>query len=276
MTSENVAPSLYFGCSACGKCCDSAPRLLLPELFRHRERFLGLLGVERRGASFELFVHGFGFEADPSCPALLSSGACAIHFEGKPSVCELVPLDASLLDSEQAGLLRSRSTEAGAWGADCIRSAPLEGFREITRGLRVVDPESEAALAAHRARLAEERRFWRDATRARLARELTPASLPPGGVLSLSLVPALALLASASEPMRARVARFVDAQNTLAAALVDAALSRKRREDRADTSLLRAVLASGRAFRAALEKPAPKQGQPAESFVSELEAWLPD
>ncbi len=273
-SASSGALSIFFGCSACGKCCNSPPRLLLPELFRHRARFLGLLGVERRGNGFELFVHGFGFAASSACPALGADGACAVHFDGKPSVCQLVPLDASLLDTEQASLLTARSADAGAWGADCIRSSPQPGFREVTRGLRVVDPESEALLAAHRMRLSEERRFWRDATSALMARELTPASVPRAGALSLSLVPALAVLAGASEPTRQQVATFMDAQNALAAELVDEALARKRREDRADTSLLRAVLASGRTFRAALERPVPSPARHAPSFIAELERWL--
>ena len=36
-----------FHCSACGKCCNSAPALSLPELFYHQDRFIGCLGIRR-------------------------------------------------------------------------------------------------------------------------------------------------------------------------------------------------------------------------------------
>jgi hypothetical protein len=34
-------------CAACGSCCNSAPVLSLPELFRHRDVFVGALGLRR-------------------------------------------------------------------------------------------------------------------------------------------------------------------------------------------------------------------------------------
>jgi Fe-S-cluster containining protein len=36
-----------YGCSACGKCCNSAPPLSLPELFYHQHHFIGCLAVRR-------------------------------------------------------------------------------------------------------------------------------------------------------------------------------------------------------------------------------------
>jgi len=36
-----------YACSACGKCCNSAPPLSLPELFYHQHQFIGCLAVRR-------------------------------------------------------------------------------------------------------------------------------------------------------------------------------------------------------------------------------------
>lgn len=43
MVDEGIA----FHCNACGKCCNSAPALSVPELFLHRHRFIGSLVVAR-------------------------------------------------------------------------------------------------------------------------------------------------------------------------------------------------------------------------------------
>ncbi|NKI70874.1 hypothetical protein GN109_15730 [Collimonas pratensis] len=39
--------SYAFGCTACGKCCNSPPAMALPELFRHRDLFVGCLAISR-------------------------------------------------------------------------------------------------------------------------------------------------------------------------------------------------------------------------------------
>jgi Fe-S-cluster containining protein len=36
-----------FHCTACGKCCNSAPEMSLPELFHHQHRFVGALAIRR-------------------------------------------------------------------------------------------------------------------------------------------------------------------------------------------------------------------------------------
>lgn len=269
-----AATSNYFGCSACGKCCNSAPRLLLPELFHHRSRFFGLLGVTRQTHGFALFVHGFCFAADARCPALQADGACSVHEQRKPSECQLVPLDGERPDDEQALVLSLRRKEASFWGAECLRETPAPGFRELTRQLRVIDPESDAALAAHRVKLDAEQRFWREATLQLLGSELGSLRLPVGGALSMSLVPALSRLAAVSPRCRQLVTDFVRAQNQLADELIESALLRKRREDRADTALLRRLRETGKSFEAALVAAPPRAGAHAPSFVTELENWL--
>lgn len=273
-----LAESWYFGCSACGKCCDSAPRLLLPELFHHQHRFVGCLGLRRRGSQVELFVHAFSFASTGACPLLTSDGGCSVHDDRKPRVCAIVPLDAGLPDHEQPALLAARQREVGSWGSDCIRSAPATGFRELTRRLHVIDPESQALLAEHRRELADEERHWGRAT----ARLLGPAlldhpervrALPEQGVVSLSLVPVLSLLAARSRRCHERVRECVRAQNSLKTALIAQALARRNPADRADTTLLRNLLRSGEAFARVLDAP-PTSWPPADDSVATLEAWL--
>jgi Fe-S-cluster containining protein len=42
-----MVSSYAFGCTACGKCCNSPPAMALPELFRHRDLFVGCLAISR-------------------------------------------------------------------------------------------------------------------------------------------------------------------------------------------------------------------------------------
>jgi Fe-S-cluster containining protein len=44
---ESVPDSWSFRCSACGKCCNSAPEMSLPELLHHQHRFVGSLAIRR-------------------------------------------------------------------------------------------------------------------------------------------------------------------------------------------------------------------------------------
>jgi Fe-S-cluster containining protein len=42
-----MADHIGFLCNACGKCCNTPPAMSVPELFRHRDRFIGSLAVGR-------------------------------------------------------------------------------------------------------------------------------------------------------------------------------------------------------------------------------------
>jgi hypothetical protein len=274
-----VAPSWYFGCSACGKCCDSAPRLLLPELFHHQARFVGCLGLRRRGFDVDLFVHAFSFASSAACPALASDRTCAIHDDRKPRVCAIVPLDASLPDDQQPALLATRQREARFWGTDCIRAEPADGFRQLTRRLHVVDPEAEAQLARHRRELAAERLYWGQATARLLGPELLDdpqrvRTIPEQGTLTLSLVPVLSVLAASSPRCHARVEVFVAEQNRLKAKLIEQALARRSTVDRSDTALLRRLLGSGQAFARLLGDQALQHRPSTRESPAALETWL--
>jgi Fe-S-cluster containining protein len=270
--------SWFFGCSACGKCCNSPPQLFLPELFRYEQRFIGCLGVSRAAAALELCVHAFGFGSQRACPALAGDGRCSLHEIGKPQVCSVVPLHGSLPDAEQHAVLGARRGEAQFWGAGCIAAEPAPRLRELTRRLQVVDPDAQAALAAYRRGLALEQRFWvSDVTRLlepELARSGLTRSLPESTLLVLSLVPTLALLADTSARCRERVLGFVAAQDGLMVEQIAAALLRRKPEDRADTALLRRLLAQNRALhRVLLQRP--PQGRALDTeHAAAVESWL--
>jgi Fe-S-cluster containining protein len=267
--------SWFFGCTQCGKCCNSAPRATIPELFHHQARFVGCLGIRRRAGEVELFTHAFSYTSLAACPALAADRRCTIYDDRKPTVCGVVPLDATLPDSEQHRVLTTRQREARYFGADCIRRDPAPGFRELTRHLRVVDAESASLLERHRRELADERRFWGNATASLLGPDLLDdpervRALPEDGALSISLVPVLSLLAAASERCRIRVIEYLRAQLALQAALIDGALRRRNSADRSETALLRKLSGHSANLLSAV------QSTPTRSLSDSraLEAWL--
>ena len=271
--------SWFFGCSACGKCCNSPPRLFLPELFHHEGRFVGCLGVQRSGSGVELFAHAFGFASEQACPALARDGRCSIYDDRRPRICGVVPLDGALPDWEQHAVLAGRRSEAQFWGAECLLAAPAPGFREVTRRLRVVDPEAQAMLAEYRRELANEQRFWVDGVARLLGPELLQhpdrvRALPENGMLVLALTPALALVAETSTRCHERVVRFARTQNQLMMERIALALTRRRTADRADTALLRRLLASNQALlQLLLQRPPTPQARRAE-LAAAVESWL--
>jgi hypothetical protein len=274
-----ASDSWFFGCTACGKCCNSPPRLRVPELFHHQARFIGCLGLQRRGFDVEFFVHAFAFGSQKACPALRADGGCAIHDDRKPSGCGLVPLDGSLSDSAQSGVLALRRREARFWGADCIREQPAPGFRELTRQLRVVDPEAQASLARYRREQADEDLYWIRAVTRAFGPELLdhPArvrEIPEDGMLTVSLVPVLSVLAETSRSCRERIRGFVLTQNDLMRELIAGAIARRNAADRADTALLRRLLGTSQAFAAQLERMPPPEPSRLPEHVNALEAWL--
>ena len=143
---------VHFGCSRCGACCNSAPQLSLPELFRHQSRFVGCLNIRRlpalefaagQSAAAELtaFLPRYAHRVvtatmdeyvsltaqaydDPlaaKCPALAPDKGCSLQDKGKPLACRSVPLEATLPDSFQLSVLGERARDAQFMGADCIQ-----------------------------------------------------------------------------------------------------------------------------------------------------------
>ncbi|WP_176051285.1 YkgJ family cysteine cluster protein [Burkholderia sp. BCC1644] len=228
-----------------------------------------------------LTLQGYDYPSLGRCAALADDGRCSVHAE-KPSICGAVPLDPMLPDRLQSRVLAARRDETAWLGANCIVEAgaarpSLESSFPIplvTAG-QVAD---RAALDAHRDALAFERAVWRDAVFASLTdggQDVRHAlsRLAPGGYLSVSIVPVLLTVASVSAHCRALCADFIDAQLALIGANVDAALARRRVDDRPATRELRGFAqALERARHALAAMPAPAAG--AREDASCIDAWL--
>jgi hypothetical protein len=183
-----------------------------------------LLAVPGPSAGEFVLVAAQAFD-DPSsnsCPALGADQRCSVQGDRKPKNCLAVPLEALLPDRMQAPVLAQRGREAVFLGASCIARGPRPGYLPLVSGGRVVGPDALAALAARRRELAEDRRFWGKAVFELLRPELFDhpervARLPTDGFFSLSLAPALAVIASASPLCRKRCVAYLNAQIELTA-----------------------------------------------------------
>ncbi len=291
-TEEGV--TFFHRCSACGKCCNSPPAMTLPELFHHEARFFGCLALRRfpivrpgtliahgtgerradaedaleaehlaelvmhplpnRAASLRIAGQAFGYASQGRCPALDAEGRCSVHHDRKPLTCGVVPLDASLPDRLQSAVLSSRARELERLGADCLRTSPEPDFSPLTRGPRLLAPETSAQLEAQRAALAEEKRLWGSRTFAALSRErsFNLDTVPDNGHFELSLAPALLVLAEVSGPMRERCIAYLDAQALLGETMIQRAIERRSLVDRPATERLRTFVKTNATLRRAL------------------------
>ena len=180
-------------CSACGKCCSSASRLSLPELFRLQERLVGCLALRRLHRPREN-----GQKIEPFWSRLFHPMR--------------TPGDGLLLATHayHDGALDPRSADP--------RSAPPCAALEPNGS----EPGRET-IEASRRRLELDRRFWGDAVYRQLPRELLESSLlPSDGCLSISIVPVLMVIARISEGCRQRCLGYLEAQ----AVAIQAALVR--------------------------------------------------
>lgn len=230
-----------FRCNACGRCCNSAPRLTVPELFRHQARFIGALALRVRrpagntpadqaghaallarlshpleggGRFAEVLTLGLAPD-DGACPARLEDGRCACHDDGKPLACRVVPLDATLPEALQATLLARRASGGGEYlGEPCIQPAPHPEFPLLARGSHL---EAVAAghLAAHREALQAEKRYWASALAASLPHTLWAGLATSGETAILPPAPVLLTLAAHSPGCRQRCLAYADAQLSL-------------------------------------------------------------
>jgi Fe-S-cluster containining protein len=275
--------TIGFHCTACGKCCNSAPAMSMPELLRHRGRFIGSLAVgrvrsgaaaateaaaelaalqdaifhrdgDRPGAGHvSLVTQAFDYPSLARCPALGADGGCGVHGPDKPAMCRVVPLDPYLSDSLQAGVLLERRASGpyldARAGTSCIAApgpdALAAPYRPLVMARRVAAPDYAADLARRRADLVDDKARWGNAVFRMLRGELarTPAA-HAGGYRVLPLVPVLAVLAAESPTMRAECVDYIDAQLALIETEVGAALARRRPEDRTATAELRGFAAA--------------------------------
>lgn len=234
----SMAGSWAFHCSACGKCCNSAPRLTAPELFAHQARFVGALALRVRQVSGRtpaaraesaallarlahplaggvLFGEVFTLALAPdggACPALLAEGRCALHAAGKPLACRVVPLDATLPDAQQTAVLAQRAIGGAEYlGEPCIVPATHAVFPLLVRG-QGVETQAARLLAGHRTALAAEMRYWAAALAASLPQAFWQGLAASGETAILPPAPVLLTLASRSPACRQRCVAYADAQ----------------------------------------------------------------
>ncbi|MCL2451111.1 MAG: hypothetical protein FWD17_19365, partial [Polyangiaceae bacterium] len=174
-------------------------------------------------------------------------------------------------------VLEGRRGGADYVEADCIASGPSPaGFLPVARGPALLDEGARSALEARRRDLEDDKQAWGDAVYALLAPELfanTAASsrIPVDGFMSLALTPALAVVASRSEPSRARCVKYLNAQidlceATLAVASQSSFPKRYGAKWYGGATQVRAFLRSHRALHAALtgraSQRSPEGGRP--------------
>jgi len=233
-----------------------------------------------------LTLQGYDYPSLGRCPALADDGRCSVHAD-KPSICGAVPLDPMLPDRLQSRVLARRREDTAWLGANCIVGAhdgavsvdAASAIPLVTAG-QVAD---RAALDAFRDALVFERAVWRDAVFASLidggpqVRDAL-SRLAPGGYLTMSIVPVLMAVASVSAHCRARCIDFIDAQRALIDVRVDAALARRRLDDRSTTHELRGFAeALGRAWHALAAVPAPTPATATtRTDAPRIDAWLDD
>jgi hypothetical protein len=226
-----------------------------------------------------LTLQGYDYPSLARCPALADNGRCTLHETGKPAMCEAVPLDPLLPDRLQTLVLEGRRESAQWLGADCIRTTAAAGHAvPLVREGDVAQPE---ALARFRGALAFERGIWRDAVFASLheaAADLRGAlaRLGPGGHLTVSIAPVLMATARVSARCRELCVDYVDSQLALIERSVEAALARRRLDDRAVTQELRGFAQAYARVRAMLASPGwqTDAARPDVPNASQIEAWL--
>ncbi len=276
-------------CTGCGKCCNSAPQMALPELFHHQTRFIGCLALRRIrvGASADAIelaaqlLHPFGASSDHlllathayddgwsgRCPALAHDGGCSVHFDRKPVLCAAVPLEPLLPDSQQPGILARRARDAAFLGANCLKPGAPAGSLPLLNASGPA-PDARVALEKRRADLARDKRFWGDALYRTLPAELFGSDrVPTNGLLTLSIVPVVAGLARLSEGCRRRCREYVLAQASLIQTTLSA-LPPKAGEAQRE---LAAFAKSGSTLLRVLERIKP---QASSAATAEAEAWL--
>ncbi|KVM96341.1 YkgJ family cysteine cluster protein [Burkholderia stagnalis] len=171
-----MVDTYFLACHACGRCCNSAPTLSLRELFRHRDRFVGALAIQRvpaRRVGERVRTGGVEHVLDAddvaACDALAEAlfhrasggrhGWLALTLQGydypslgrcpaladdgrctihadKPAICGAVPLDPMLPDRLQPQVLAGRRAQAAWFGANCIREAA--DAEDAAEGVRVI------------------------------------------------------------------------------------------------------------------------------------------
>ncbi|MEO7493473.1 MAG: hypothetical protein ABIT83_04435 [Massilia sp.] len=195
---------------------------------------------DRSGFDVTLLTQAFDYSSLARCPALADDGGCAIHGEGKPLMCRVVPLDPYLPDSLQHSVLVNRRASAAFMGAECISSGIDATYQPLVQYRSLRDAGYRDDLQQRRSSLVDEKRDWGGAVFSMLKNELRQSRQSDDGYLVLPLAPVLAVLAAQSEAMRARCVDYIDSQLALIDAAITVALERRHSADREVTAQLRA------------------------------------
>ena len=290
----------------------------LPALFRHRDRFIGCLAIGRvprrrvgervrvgrheavladadiaafesiadtllyrAGDTFSIVTQGYDYPSLARCPALADDGRCAIHLNGKPLTCEVVPLDPLVPDRLQYLVLAGRNQSASYIGADCIQEGERPDASIMVAHGQIEDANARDAVTSRRSELEREREVWGRAVFESLRKELfeSPSALtriPPNGFLTISIVPALLAVAGISAYCRQLCLDYIDSQLALIERSIEQALLRRRLEDRPVTQELRGFAQAHQRAKTLLATPLPVNGpaRGAPSSISTLEAYL--
>lgn len=268
-----------FHCSACGKCCNSAPLMSVSELFHHERLFVGCLALRRVklhragdtllagdtqyqlqpedaqllddlygsqlfkvGSSnyLSIMTQAMDFESLNRCPALNDNHGCNIHDDRKPAVCSMVPFDSLYPDSLQNIVLLNRRFDE-----NCIVSGQPDGYPLVFANHQIPDHSFRAALQKRRDDLIFEKQLWGNAVFQTVHKELfsnnlQAAKIPADdGALLLSIIPVLQVLANLSESLRLRCLRYIDSQIGLLDDKIAQAIARKSAADKPTTRSFR-------------------------------------
>jgi Fe-S-cluster containining protein len=273
-----TAETFSFKCTACGKCCNSAPLTSLPELFHHESLFVGCLAIRRvkrykpgqalvasgihyplsetdagemsalveslyfdPGIGYDLAIQtqALDYESLNRCPALGEDNRCTIHDNRKPATCSMVPFDALFPDRLQHLVLASRDL-----GENCIVEGHAQEADVVIKDRQITSEEYRLALAQRRSDLLAEKQGWGDAVFALLRPALMAEpnllqKIPVDGFLTLSIVPLLAVIGGVSERWRERTLQYVDSQINLIDLKTSQAIQRKNASDKPTTQALR-------------------------------------
>ena len=227
---------------------------------------------------FLLATQGFDYPSANHCPALGADRQCVIHHVQKPATCSVVPLEALVPDRLQHLVLAGRGLAGEHLGTDCIIASERSGFTVATRQFAVVDARMRQALSLRRADLAADKHWWGNSVFRMLQQDLfaDPVAvkrIPFDGFFTISLVPALMVLADVSDRCRWRCIEYLDAQVALIEEKIRQALARKVPDDRPITGQLRAFAQAGQALCRAL-RGAPALGARRLASAAEIETWL--
>ena len=286
---------IAFGCTACGRCCNSPPRLSLPELFGFQHVFIGCLAVARLSAGghadrmalldrlavrapgpggathIAIMPQGYGYDADPHCPALAQDGGCSLHSAGKPLQCRAVPLDPLSPDALQGLVLRERMADAAFANAGCLATGADAARALLTQDCKIVDPDFAGSITARRDAIANDTAIWGRSVAAALLRQGLP-NLPPGGYIALPVTSALLMVAGISNACRERCLGYIDAQLPLLGFATERARTLRRPLDRPTTKRLESWAVEYRGLRDMLAEP--PASWPASADTQKREAWL--